>query len=95
MHTIAPPTPRQRRLLEALALGPVSREDADRIAPATNGPHFIGTLRRAYRLAIPCERIPCTTIDGDPSWCGLYVPTAADRRSIASILAAFNSEDVA
>ena len=32
MPTIAPPSPRQRRLLEALARGPVSREDADRIA---------------------------------------------------------------
>jgi len=50
MTTIAPPpSPRQRRLLEALARGPVSREDADRIAPASNGPHHIGTPRRGYR----------------------------------------------
>ncbi len=95
MATIAPPTPRQRRLLEALARGPVSRADADRIAPATNGPHFIGTLRRCYRLALPCERVPCVTVDGEPSWRGVYCPTAADRRRIARILATIDGEGAA
>lgn len=95
MATIAPPSPRQRRLLEALAHGPVSREDADRIAPAPNGPHFIGTLRRAYRLALPCERVPCLTIDGQPTTRGVYRPTAVDRRRIARVLATIDTEGAA
>lgn len=95
MATIAPPNARQRRLLEALARGPVSRDEADRITPAPNGPHYIGTLRRRYRLALPCERIPCKTIDGESSWRGVYVPTAVDRRWIARILAVVETEGTA
>lgn len=95
MATIAPLTPQQRCLLEALSRGPVSRGDADRIAPATNGPHFIGTLRRRYRLALPCELVPCVTIDGDPSRRGVYRPTSVDRRRIARILAATDTEGAA
>ena len=66
-----------------------------RIAPAPNGPHFIGTLRRAYRLALPCARVPCLTIDGQPTTRGVYRPTAADRRRIARILAALDVEGAA
>ncbi|SDO19896.1 hypothetical protein SAMN04487957_104214 [Halomonas shengliensis] len=95
MPTIAPPSPRQRRLLEALARGPISREDADRIAPASNGPHHIGTLRRAYGLWLPCERVPCVTIDGEPTTRGVYRPTPADRRRIARILSAIDTEGAA
>lgn len=93
MSTIVNPNTRQRRLLEALARGPVTRQDADRIAPASNSPHFVGILRRCYLLTLPCVRVPCFPVDGGPSWFGQYTPTAADRRKIGLILDATATGD--
>jgi hypothetical protein len=73
--------PRASRLLRALlARGEgITREEADRLAPASNGPHYVGMLRRRLSIAIPCYRITHITSDGVVSWYGLYRLTRNDR----------------
>jgi|AntRauTorcE11898_2_1112593.scaffolds.fasta_scaffold05634_4 hypothetical protein len=48
-------TPREARLLKSLLAQPLTREEADTIAEASNGPHYIGLLRRKG-LVIDCDR---------------------------------------
>ena len=66
--------PRMMRLVLALLENPagVPREVADKIAPASNGPHYIWKLRRRFDIEIPCERVNRTTKDGEASWYGVY-----------------------
>lgn len=74
------------RLAAALAKGPVTREQADRIAPASNGPHFIGELRRKLEIDLDCDRVPFTTKDGEPSWYGRYTPTREERAKLMAFV---------
>lgn len=74
------------RLAAALAKGPVTREQADRIAPASNGPHFIGVLRRKLEIDLDCDRVPFTTKDGEPSWYGRYTPTREERAKLMAFV---------
>jgi len=80
--------PRMRRLAVALMNTPqgVTREQADKIAPASNGPHYIHRLRVHLDLEIPCGRVNCTTKDGERSWYGLYSLTLDDRRKLLEVL---------
>lgn len=80
--------PRMMRLALALLENPagVPREVADKIAPASNGPHYIGRLRSRLGLEIPCERVNCTTKDGEASWYGVYSLTPSDRRILLEAL---------
>ena len=84
-HTMPP---RMMRLALALLSAPagVPRESADKIAPASNGPHYIGQLRHRLALEIPCERVSFVTKDGLPSWYGLYRLTPDDRRKLREVL---------
>ncbi|MCE9680874.1 hypothetical protein [Halomonas alkalisoli] len=70
------------RLAEKLSQGPITREQADRIAPASNGPHYIGALRRRLDIELDCERVPYITVDGQSTWYGRYVPTQAERQKL-------------
>lgn len=70
------------RLAATLAKGPVTREQTDRIAPASDGPHFIGALRRKLDI----DRIPFTTKDGEPSWYGRYTPTREERAKLMAFV---------
>lgn len=72
-------SPRLERLAKALLIGPVTREEADHIAPASNSPQYIAVLRSRLGLSLPCERVPFTTKDGLSSWYGRYHATASDR----------------
>ncbi|UYO75749.1 hypothetical protein M0220_06270 [Halomonas qinghailakensis] len=74
------------RLAAALAKGPVTRKQADRIAPASNGPHFIGVLRRKLEIDLDCDRVPFTTKDGEPSWYGRYMPTREERAKLMAFV---------
>jgi hypothetical protein len=74
------------RLAAALAKGPVTREQVDRIAPASNGPHFIGVLRRKLEIDLDCDRVPFTTKDGEPSWYGRYTPTREERAKLRAFV---------
>ncbi|MFI8750079.1 hypothetical protein ACIGG6_08740 [Vreelandella lionensis] len=79
-------SPRLIRLAIALAKGPITREQADRIAPASNGPHFIGELRRKLEIDLNCDRVPFTTKDGEPSWHGRYTPTREERAKLMAFV---------
>lgn len=74
------------RLAAALVKGPVTREQADRIAPASNGPHYIGVLRRKLEIDLDCDRVPFTTKDGEPSWYGRYTPTREERAKLMAFV---------
>lgn len=74
------------RLAAALAEGPVTREQADRIAPASNGPHYVGMLRRLLDIELKCDRIPRQTRDGEPSWYGRYTPTREEREKLRALV---------
>jgi len=54
--------PRHRRLLAALERRTtVTREQADRIAHASNSPHYVGELRKRY--GIPVQLLMASGID--------------------------------
>lgn len=78
--------PRVERLARSLLKAPLSREQADRIAPASNGPHYIGLLRDRLQLEIPCDRVDFITRDGEASWYGVYRLTPKDRQKLLEIL---------
>lgn len=77
---------RSIRLVTAIVNGPVSREEADRIAPASNSPHYIGVARRALGVSLTCEHVPFTTLDGHKSWYGRYVASVEDQKIIRDYL---------
>lgn len=69
-HSITLP-PRQKRLLQALLSGPVTREQADRISRASNSPDVVARLR-ARGVCIRTERVRFVTCDGRNSFYGRY-----------------------
>lgn len=79
-------TPRHSRLLRALLTGPVTREDADRIAGASNGPDEVMKLRRQYGLLIPCTRRKSFDRDGHSVEFGVYAFAAGDRGKVSDML---------
>jgi hypothetical protein len=58
-------------LVKALLRRPITREEADRIAKASNAPHWIMELRRKG-LKISCERRPKLDADGAKVCPGIY-----------------------
>ncbi|MCQ6262057.1 helix-turn-helix domain-containing protein [Alcanivorax sp. MM125-6] len=68
---ITPLGPRHRRLVKALLRRPITREEADRIAKASNAPHWIMELRRKG-LNIVCERRQKRDSDGAKVHPGVY-----------------------
>ncbi|MFT6550434.1 MAG: hypothetical protein ACJA1I_000461 [Zhongshania marina] len=68
------------RILEVLVTDhSQTREQVDRIAPASNGPHYVGIIRKRLHLNIHCEKVATTTKDGRHSWYGRYTTTAKER----------------
>ena len=82
-----PVPPRAFRLMLALLQGPRTREECDRLAPASNSPNVIMELRRKLQLELPCERVPFVTKDGAKSWYGRYHATPDDKANIRATLA--------
>jgi len=82
-----PVPPRAFRLMLALLQAPRTREECDRLAPASNSPNVVMMLRRKLKLELPCERVPFVTKDGESSWYGRYHATPDDRDKIRAILA--------
>lgn len=74
------------RLAAALAKGPVTREQADRVTPSSNGPDYVRRLRRKLDIKVKCDRIPCTMKDGEPSWYGRYTPTREERAKLMAFV---------
>lgn len=88
MNDKTPPkklTPREQRLLDALLRGEVTREQADRIAGASNSPHYIGRLRR-LGLTILCDRRKKTDSDGKTVRPGVYCLQSDDREPALKLL---------
>lgn len=73
--------PRERRLLGAIWWGPLMREQADRVAGASNSPDWVMNLRRKG-LTIPCKRVASKDRDGRTCQPGCYSLTDDDRRRI-------------
>lgn len=73
--------PRHLRILAALLTRARPREELDRIAGASNGPHHVMELR-GRGLEIPCARTPCYDRDGHEVKRGIYWATERDRRRI-------------
>ena len=80
---IGPGCPRQERLLNALLAHPVSREAADRIAGASNGPDVVARLRKRG-LSAPCEMRRGIDRDGKKVLYGVYSLTDSDRQAVAA-----------
>lgn len=78
--------PRHLRLLKGLMSGPKFREETDRIAGASNSPHYIMELRCKFGLDIPCIPIPSIDRDGKPCRPGRYHLTDEDRLKVLVLL---------
>lgn len=79
-------TPRHRRILAALLAGPVTREQVDELAGASNGPDEVLRLRRVHGLVIPCQRKDGRDRDGRSCQFGVYHLTTADAQRAALLL---------
>lgn len=71
--------PRHLRAITALMRRPISRQELDSVAGASNSPELVAELRRRG-LEVPCERIRFIDRDGCPCRPGMYSFTASDRR---------------
>ena len=83
-------TPREARVIDALwaSMGWVWREDIDRIAGASNGPHIVMMLRRKVTGDDGIEMEQVDAIDRDGKHCrpGRYRLTEAGRQRVAHAL---------
>ena len=73
--------PRHLRVIQAVWVRPVPREQLDRIAGCSNGPELVATLRR-LGLNMPCERSNKKDRDLFDCYPGVYHFTEADRRKL-------------
>jgi hypothetical protein len=78
--------PRALRVIHALLLSPITREQLDRIAGCSNGPELVAQLRR-LGLEIPCPRVKKKDRDGVDVLPGVYHFTDADRCYVQAWLA--------
>lgn len=78
-------TPRHRRLIIALLIGPLPRETADHVAGASNSPHYVGSLRDKFLLSIETERVERVDRDGHVTWPGIY-HLQPESRELAQLL---------
>jgi hypothetical protein len=79
-------SPRQIRALQALLNGPVTREQLDRMAGASNSPDVVASLKR-HGLRIACDTSqPVTDRDGRKAYPGVYSLHADDRAKVIALL---------
>ena len=78
-------TPRERRILQALARGPLHREEVDRVSGASNGPYVIGRLR-SKGWTILCEMVAHTDRDGRAGTHGVYHLETTDQQRLRGLL---------
>ena len=71
-------TPRYFRALRALAVGPLMREEVDRVSGSSNGPDIVAALVRAG-WRIECTRVDRIDRDGRPCKPGRYTLNAGQR----------------
>jgi len=75
--------PRHLRVIQAVSVRPVPREELDRVAGCSNGPQLVSDLR-GLGLEMPCTRTK--QIDRDLFACfpGVYHLTQTDRRKLTA-----------
>lgn len=80
-----PLNPREVRALSAMLKRPITREELDAIAGASNGPELVNQLRDRG-LELPCFRLGSYDMDGIWIFRGLYMLTQKDRAQVAKAL---------
>lgn len=75
--------PRHLRVLQAVTVRPLPREQLDRVAGCSNGPALVADLRD-LGLELPCTRTRQLDRDLFPTWPGVYHLTARDRRKLSA-----------
>jgi hypothetical protein len=73
--------PRHLRVIQAVTVRPVPREELDRVAGCSNGPALVADLRD-LGLEIPCTRTKKLDRDLFACWPGVYHLTERDRRKL-------------
>ena len=74
--------PRHLRVIQALWVRPMPREQLDAVAGCSNGPDLVADLRRRG-LQMPCTRTKKLDRDLFDCWPGVYHLTQRDRRKLA------------
>lgn len=75
--------PRHLRVIQAVTVRPVPREELDRVAGCSNGPALVADLRD-LGLDMPCTRTRKLDRDLFPTWPGVYHLTERDRRKLTA-----------
>ena len=75
--------PRHLRVIQAVSVRPIPREQLDAIAGCSNGPELVAELRRRG-LEMPCTRTRKQDRDLFDCWPGVYHLTQQDRRKLAA-----------
>jgi len=78
--------PRHLRVIQALRVRPLPREQLDQVAGCSNGPDLVAELRRRG-LTVPCPRTKKKDRDLFDCFPGVYHFTEADRRMVNRWLA--------
>lgn len=78
--------PRHLRVIQALRVRPLPREQLDQVAGCSNGPELVAELRRRG-LKLPCPRTKRKDRDLFDCFPGVYHFTESDRREIYRWLA--------
>ena len=73
--------PRHLRVIHAVWVRPIPREQLDQVAGCSNGPELVAELRRRG-LKMPCERTKKKDRDLFDCYPGVYHFTASDRRKL-------------
>lgn len=73
--------PRHLRVIQAVTVRPVPREELDRVAGCSSGPDLVAELRR-LGLELPCYRTRKLDRDLFQCWPGVYHLTERDRRKL-------------
>jgi hypothetical protein len=75
--------PRHLRVIQAVTVRPLPREELDRIAGCSNGPALVADLRD-LGLDLPCTRTKKLDRDLFTCWPGVYFLTDRDRRKLTA-----------
>ena len=88
--------PRHLRAITALLRRPISREELDSVAGASNSPELVAELRRRGlgKDHLPCERIKFIDRDGNVCRPGVYSLTEKGRRMVYAWLAKRERKEV-
>lgn len=82
-HFLGTDNPRHLRVIQAVWVRPIPREQLDREAGCSNGPDLVAELRRRG-LEMPCTRTKKKDRDLFDVYPGVYYFTESDRRKLTA-----------